>query len=157
MKVFLVHSVWPVIASIFTAFFVMLIFEFTNAMMYPFPADLDVNNIEQVREFAGQLPFFAFIMVLLGWILGSFAAGVVVTLLTKHNLHHGRNLTILVGIVLALFGLFNNFVFLPGVQPLWLFIIGTVSFIIFSYLGHLVFISQFIKGKPTLPETPLYS
>jgi hypothetical protein len=157
MKVFLVHSVWPVIASIVTAFIVMLAFEFTNAMMYPFPAELDVNNIEQVKEFASTLPFFAFLMVLLGWMCGSFAAGVIVTLLTKHNLHHGRRLTILVGIVLTLLGLFNNFVFLPGVQPIWLVTIGTVTFMIFSYLGHHVFASQFSKGRPTMPETPLYS
>jgi hypothetical protein len=157
MKVFLKHSVWPVIASLLTAFVVMLAFEYTNALMFPFPAELDVNNLEQVRDFARSLPFFAFLMVMLGWAAGSFIAGVVVTLLSKRNLNHGRKLTIFVGVLLTLFGIFNNFVFLPGVQPIWLVVLGVVIFMIFAYLGHHVLASQLNKSHPTLPETPLYS
>ncbi len=149
MNKLLTRWVWPLIASVLTALLVMIAFEFTNMLMYPFPAGFDANNLEQVRAFTKTLPLLAFIMVLLGWTIGSFAAGIVASRLTQPDLNHGRVITLIAGSLLTALGLFNNFVFLVGVQPLWFVTLGTVSFIIFSYLGHHLFSIQFRKSHPS--------
>lgn len=136
MKLFLKNSVWPVVAGLLVAFVIMMLFEFTNSRLYPFPAGFDVKDLNALKAFTRTLPPFAFIMVLLGWTGGSWVAGVVVSKMTPNNRIGARNLTFVVGGLLTFFGLLNNFIFLPGIQPLWFVLAGIPTFLACSYAGH---------------------
>jgi hypothetical protein len=130
MKQFLKLKFWPVIAGLFTAFAVMMVLEFINSFFYPLPVDLDFNNPTAVQAFTASLPWNAFILVLLGFILGAFSAGYVTTYLSKEI---NYRLSFAVGIILTLLAILNN---LMIGHPFWFNVIGLPTFIIFSFLGH---------------------
>lgn len=130
MKYFLTRKVWPVVAGLLTAFIVMLIAEYINSLIYPLPEDLDWMDTEAVQAFTASLPWTAFVLVLLGWVLGSFKAGCVTAYLSKER---SFRLPLLVGVILTILGIINNATL--G-HPLAFNIIGLPVFIIFTYLGH---------------------
>jgi hypothetical protein len=50
---------------------VMMVFEYTNHLMYPFPEGFDTTNLQAIQEFGKTMPIFAFVMILLGWFFGT--------------------------------------------------------------------------------------
>ncbi len=72
---FLKLKVWPVVAGFVVASIVMMAFEFTNSLFFPLPSDLDWMDTAAVQALTASLPWTAYILVLLGWIAGSFAGG----------------------------------------------------------------------------------
>jgi len=119
----------PILAGLIAAFAVMMTFEFTNSLLFPFPADLDTQSLEQVRAFAAQMPHTALILVALGWMIGSTLGGYVSTKLSKSK---ELRPALTVGIVLTLLGAVNAWMIQ---NPLWFHVGGLSIFIIFSYLG----------------------
>ncbi len=106
----------------------MMTFEFTNSLLFPFPADLDKQSLEQIRAFAAQMPLSALILVACGWTIGSTLGGYVCTKLSKTA---ATALTL--GGVLTLFAGLNAWMIQ---NPLWFHVGGLPVFIIFSYLGY---------------------
>ena len=129
---FLKKKLLPVVAGFVAAFAVMMAFEFTNSLLFPFPAGMDTNDLEAVRAFSRSLPATAFILVIGGWALGSFAAGWLTTRLSGESSYR---LSLLVGILLTVLGIANNIMFVP--QP-WVNVIGLPLFLVGSYIGHAV-------------------
>lgn len=107
----------------------MMAFEFTNSLLFPFPADLDKQSLEQIRAFAAQMPLTALILVACGWILGSTVGGYVSTKLSKTK---SSATALTLGGVLTLFAGLNAWMIQ---NPLWFHLGGLPVFIIFSYLG----------------------
>ncbi len=130
MKNFLKTKTWPVVAGLLVAFITMTIFEYINSFIYPLPIDLDTRNPEAVWAFTASLPWTAYILVFLGWIIGAFKAGWVTTYLTKEKTY---KLSFMVGIILTILGVINNI--LIG-HHLLFNIVGLPMFILFTYLGH---------------------
>ncbi|MFA6050067.1 MAG: hypothetical protein WC761_02615 [Candidatus Paceibacterota bacterium] len=130
MKNFLKLKVWPVIAGLLTAFVIMTLFEYINSFFFPLPEGNNINDIYQLHAFTASLPWTAYILVLLGWIVGAFKAGCVVTYLSKENTY---KLSLLTGVILTIFGLFNNLVIGHDVV---FNIIALPMFVVFTYLGH---------------------
>lgn len=130
MKNFLKNKTWPVFAGLLTAFVAMVIFEYVNSLFYPLPENLDWSDYEAVRQFTASLPFSAYILVFLGWIFGSFKAGCVTTYLSGERTYQ---LSFLVGIVLTILGIANNWMI--GHDMLFN-VVGLPMFIIGTYLGH---------------------
>jgi predicted signal transduction protein with EAL and GGDEF domain len=126
-------KILPVLAGIFSAFAVMMTFEFTNSLLFPFPADLDTQSLEQVRAFAAQMPLTALILVALGWMIGSTLGGYLSTKLAKTS---SAQPALIVGIVLTLLGAVNACMIQ---NPLWFHVGGLAFFIIFSYLGFKIY------------------
>ncbi len=125
-----------ILIGLLVSFFVMTFFEFVNSLFFPFPKGTNTMDLEQVRVFTNTLPPIAFIVVLLGWAAGSLAAGYMTT---KRALKTGldvKRVVTLLAIILTGFAALNNFVFLPGVQPLWFNIVGLPLFAIFTYIGY---------------------
>lgn len=138
MKNFLKMKLWPVVAGLLTAFIAMIFFEFINSFIYPLPADLDIMNPEAVWAFTASLPWTAYILVFVGWVLGAFKAGCVTTYLSKEREY---KLSFLVGVLLTLGGIANNLM----IGHAMLFnIIALPMFIVFTYLGH----RYLLKVKP---------
>jgi hypothetical protein len=130
MTLFLRRTVWPVFAGLLVAFIIMMLFEFTNSYFYPLPEGLDIYDSNAVKAFTATLPWTAYILVIIGWILGSFKAGCVTTYLAKETTYR---LTAVVGGLLTLMGVLNNVMLghslLFNIVTIPLFFVGT-------YYGH---------------------
>ncbi|MES3031294.1 MAG: hypothetical protein V4697_02670 [Patescibacteria group bacterium] len=131
MKTFLKTKLWPVVAGLLTAFVVMMICEFINSIFYPLPTDLDIRNVEAVHAFTASLPWVAYILVFVGWVLGAFKAGCVTTYLSKESTYR---LSLRVGIILTILGLLNN---IAIGHDVFFTVIALPMFIVFTYLGHI--------------------
>lgn len=107
----------------------MMTFEFTNSLLFPFPADLDKQSLEQIRAFAAQMPLSALILVACGWTIGSTLGGYVCTKLSKTKT---AATALTLGGVLTLFAGLNAWMIQ---NPLWFHVGGLPVFIIFSYFG----------------------
>lgn len=130
MKNFLKLRLWPVVAGLLTAFVIMMIFECINSLFFPLPDGLDIMDPVAVRAFTETLPWTAYILVFLGWVVGSFKAGCVTTYLSKEETYR---LSFDVGILLTILGILNN---LMIGHSMFFNIIGLPMFILFTYLGH---------------------
>lgn len=130
---FLKTKVWPVVAGFIVASIVMMAFEFTNSFFFPLPSDLDWMDTAAVQALTASLPWTAYILVLLGWMAGSFKGGWVASYLSGDRQY---KTALALGIILTLAGIWN--VMLLG--HLLLFnIIALPQFLIFTYLGFLYF------------------
>lgn len=120
-------TIWPIIAGLLTAFVVMMVFEFVNSFFFPLPEGMALTD---VKSFTETLPWTAYILVLGGWIVGSFLAGYITTRLSRGRSYH---LVLSVGIVLTLLGVINNMMI--G-HDMVFNVLGLPMFIIFTHLGY---------------------
>ncbi len=127
---FLKLKVWPVFAGFVVASIAMMIFEFANSYLYPLPSDLDWMDTAAVQAFTAALPWTAYILVLLGWMAGSFAGGWIATRLSGDRQYRKA---LALGVILTLAGIWN--VMLIG-HSLLFTVISLPQFLIFTYLGH---------------------
>lgn len=130
MKKFLRFKLWPVLAGLITAFIVMIVFEYVNSYFFPLPQGLDTTDMSAVYDFTKSLPWTAYILVLAGWIVGSFKAGCVTTYLARETSY---KMSFVVGVVLTMIGVINN---LMIGHAMYFNLIGLPMFLIFTYLGH---------------------
>jgi hypothetical protein len=105
MKQAFKERVWPVTAGLFSAFLIMMLFEYVNSHFYPLPVDLDWRDSNAVALFTDSLPWTAYILVISGWITGSYAAGYITTRLARERAYI---LTLITGGILTFMGLLNN-------------------------------------------------
>ncbi len=123
-------KVWPVIAGLLVAFIAMMIFEYVNSLFFPLPKNVDLTNLAAIHSYTASLPWTAYILVFLGFAIGAFKAGCVTTYLSKEKTYR---LSLIVGIILVLFGIANN----VAIGHDMIFnIVGLPMFIVFTYLGH---------------------
>lgn len=130
MKNFIKRKLWPVLAGLLTAFIVMMIFEYVNSLIFPLPEELDFNDTAALQAFTATLPWTAYILVLLGWIIGAFKAGVVTTFFSREQKY---KFSFVVGVILTFLGIINNLVI--G-HDMVFNMIALPVFILFTYLGH---------------------
>ncbi len=140
---FLKTKVWPVVAGFIVASIVMMAFEFTNSFFFPLPNDLDWMDTAAVQALTASLPWTAYILVILGWMAGSFAGGGVATRLSGDTRYRTA---LALGIILTLAGIWN--VMLLG-HPLLFSITSIPQFLIFTNLGH----QYFLRSKKTVQLT----
>lgn len=133
MKEYLKQNIWPVIAGFGIASVIMTAFEYANSLIYPFPEGMNTRDLEQVREFSMSMPSTAYILVFLGWAVGTFVAAVLVSKMVVDKKKTFNLLSALV-IILTLAGLFNNIAF---AAPVWFIILGILVFPVFAYFGYL--------------------
>lgn len=133
-------KVWPVFAGLITAFIIMMIFEYINSYFFPLPDGLIISDSKAVQAFTATLPWTGYILVLIGWIIGSFKAGCVTTYLSRENTY---KLSFVTGIILTLLGLINN---LAIGSPTLFSVISLPVFIIFTYLGH-IYLNKVLRGR----------
>lgn len=141
MKRFLTMKLWPVIAGLLTAFIIMMAFEFVNSFLFPLPEGIDLRSVEAIHAFIASLPWHAYVLVFLGWAIGAFKGGYVTTYLSKERTYQ---LSLAVGIILALFGLANN---LAIGHHAFFTVITLPLFIVFTYLGQRYFLQAKKKRR----------
>ncbi|WP_372367181.1 hypothetical protein [Candidatus Uabimicrobium sp. HlEnr_7] len=114
--------------------------EYIGHLVYPVPTDLDLNNKEQMKEYVKNLPFGAFLFVLLAWATGVGFGSFVATKVNKNKMISG----ITVGIFFLLATIIN-LIIIP--HPTWFLLCGLSVFPIFSFLGAKVADSNCSKTK----------
>lgn len=118
------------VVSLLAAFLIMMAFEYVNSLIFPFPSNINLYDLESVRAYTATMPWNAYILVWLGWIVGSLVAGWLSVTLSKSK---SIVLPLILGILLTALGLFNNIML--G-SPLWVTILGLFLFIIPVWGGY---------------------
>lgn len=118
------------VAGFFVASAVMMLFEYINSFFFPLPADLDWTDAAAVHAFTLSLPWTAYILVILGWALGSFKGGCVTTYVAHEKQFR---VTAVLAAILVIAGIGN--VLMIGHPPLFT-ALGIAVLAVCPYLGH---------------------
>lgn len=124
------RNILSVIAGLATAMITFAITESINSSLHPAPANIDFKNAEAVASYFNNQPISFWLLVLLGWMIGSLLCGFLIKKISKSN---HKNLPIIAGIILTLSAV-ANFFLLP--HPTWFIIVGLLVFIPTTLLGH---------------------
>src|SRR5258706_16040040 len=119
----MVRSIWAFVVAIIAAVVIMMIVEIANPMVMPPPSPEIMNDPARLHEFMANGPVRAYLIVLFGYILASFAGGFVVRKISRRP---GIRVPLVVGAVFPLF-VVAIFLFLPG-KLLWLVFVILVVF-----------------------------
>ena len=130
MKTFFTKRMWPVIAGLITAFAIMMVLEYINSFFFPLPENLDIRDPLAVKAFTASLPFTAYILIFLGFVLGAFKGGQVTAHISQEKTY---KLSCYVGVILTLLGIFNGI--LIG-HNIFFMIISIPMFMLFTYFGY---------------------
>lgn len=128
------RKILAVVVALIAAFATIMIVQMLNSLAVSPPSADVLNDPAKMREFMTHLPASAYVVVYLGYVLGSFAGGFIVTKMSRRE-SPGISLPILIGAILTVGGILNFFVALPG-QPTWFVALSLISYIPFSLLGH---------------------
>lgn len=130
----MLKRIGAVLLGLLAASVVMTVFEFTNSFLFPFPAGIDIDNIDAVRAFTAALPWTAYLLVLLGWFLGALLGGFVVSRFLKAKT---RGPALALAMLLIVAGIANNVMI--G-APMLMSVLGAAIFLGGSLLGHVWFL-----------------
>ena len=122
-----------VVVALIAAIAVIVIVQMVNTLVVPMPGSEITGDPAKFREFLLTMPTTAYVVILIGYFLGSFAGGFIVKNMSRRE-SSGMTLPLVIGGILTVGGLLNFFVLLPG-QPSWFVIIGLLIFIPVSLLG----------------------
>lgn len=105
------------------------IFEYISVYAFPLPAEIDTQDINSITENMNNIPLINLILVIASYGLASLIAGFVsVKIKTGNSIIPILN----IGILLTIFG-FINFITIP--HPIWMILVGSVTFIPMTWLG----------------------
>jgi hypothetical protein len=121
------RSIVATAAGIVTGVIVISAVESVANSMYPLPAGVDSNNLEALRAAIVTMPNGAFLMIMLGHMLGALSAGIVSMLIAKDTFRP----TLVCGGMFLVFGLIN-LVVLPHPSFMWTEALGYIPL---AYLG----------------------
>ncbi|MCU0322319.1 MAG: hypothetical protein MUE72_07880 [Chitinophagaceae bacterium] len=126
----MMRNVISVIAGLATAIITFLLVESLNNSLHPVPNNLDFKDPLAVKTFYEQQPVTLWLLVLLGWAMGSFFCGLLIQLIGKNP---NKKLPIIAGSILTVSAI-ANFVLLP--HPIWCIVVGLLIFIPSTIIGH---------------------
>lgn len=127
------RKILAVVVALIVATAVMIIVEMINSLVFKPPGSDVMNDPAKLREYMANGPAMAYVVVLIGYVLASFAGGFIVTKISR-QVSTGSTLPIVVGAILTVLGVMN-YVMLPG-QPVWYFVLALLTFIPVTLLGH---------------------
>ncbi len=128
----ILRRILGVILGFVVATAVMLLIEFTNGhLLYPGlgQAAKGVKDPARIAEIMASAPTGAFVVVLVGWLLGSIAGGWAATRFTRRD--SGAPALIL-GVLLTLAGISNNLMLPP---PAWFWVASLAVLLPGSWYG----------------------
>ena len=120
------RSILGVVLGFFAASVVMMIVEWTNThVLYPEIGKLaeGVTDREQFRAIMASAPVGVFLVVILGWVLGSTAGGFLATWIGKKPPYRHA---VILGVLLTIAGILVNLKMPP---PAWFWIATLLVFI----------------------------
>ena len=126
------RKILAVVVALIVAFAIMMIVEMIKSLVIMPPSSDVMNDPAKLREYMANGPVQAYVIVLIGYFLASFAGGFLVKNMSRRE-SPGMSLPILIGVILTVCGILN-FVMLPG-QPVWFMAVAMLIFIPVSLLG----------------------
>lgn len=114
----MVRRILAVIAGIIVGSIGIWLMERLGHSLYPFPADLKLDDIEGFKAYVDNLPFMGKFIVILGYALGALLSGFVATKVVGNN---KPTAAMICGIIFLFFTLYNM-VLLP--TPAWFWVLG---------------------------------
>jgi predicted MFS family arabinose efflux permease len=117
------------LAGLIAGYVLITIFEIVGTLVYPLPAGVDPMNMEALREIVDQIPAGAFVFIIVGWGVGTFAGSWVAGRIATRN-KSARGLVVTV--LLTLGGLFT---LLAIPHPVWVWVLGLAALVGGGYAG----------------------
>lgn len=125
----MLRNILAVIAGLVAGIIVISIVEFLGHGVYPLPTDIDPTDEAAMQEVMMKAPVGALLLVIVAYVFGSFAGGLVASWLSRST--PMRN-AIIVGILLLVAGVVNVFM-IP--HPVWYLVLSLAVYLPFAYLG----------------------
>jgi hypothetical protein len=94
------------------------------------PPGINQNDLTAISGVVKQLPLSAFLFLLVNYIICSFLAGIVSTLVSKREM---ITPALIVGIILTLGGLYNV---ISINHPMWFTVLNLLIYLPFTYFGY---------------------
>ncbi|MFN6964194.1 MAG: hypothetical protein ACK4S4_10575 [Pyrinomonadaceae bacterium] len=130
------RKILGIVAGWITAWAIFALFEMIASAFAPQPpGNLSHMTTDEVRRFMLSLPPSGYVMMLVGYVIGSFAGGWMATKVAQARTTPA--FALIVGVLLMLVGVAKFFVLLPG-QPMWFIAASMITYIPLAYLGYLV-------------------
>ncbi len=143
----MLRSLGAIVLGFVTAFVLITLFEFLSLATMPAGIDPmdDPASLERAMQ-AGQVPFIAMLLVVLGYAAGAFAGGWVAEKVARRwPMRHA----LILGVLLTLAGISN----LASFQhPLWMAIATLLVFLPLAYLGGRLALRAAAAVPPPEPE-----
>lgn len=125
----MIRNILSAIAGLVVAWILFTAIQAGGHYMIPPEIDLDLADPYSVRAYMASLTPAMFAVVLAGYAVGSFGAGLVIGKIAEST---SNAIPIIVGAILTL-GWVMNLIWLP--HPMWVAILGFFMFIPFTILG----------------------
>lgn len=77
------RSILSIIAGIAVGILAFFFLEMMNLSIYPIPSGLDVKNQVEVDKYVHNLPYSAFIMIVVAYIIGTFLASFIAGMVAR--------------------------------------------------------------------------
>ncbi|HXH93987.1 MAG TPA: hypothetical protein VNN25_20575 [Thermoanaerobaculia bacterium] len=116
-----------IIAGMIAAFALVASAEAIVHVLYPPPPGTNMDDFEQVKRFIAALPVPAYLLVLTGWLIGTFVAAWLAAKIARDPFAG-----YIVGTLLLAAGIFNA-IKIP--QPMWFSIVSFVIYIGATWVG----------------------
>lgn len=127
------RKILAVVVALIVATAIMIIVEMLNSLQLKPPGNDVLNDPAKLREYMANGPAMAYVVVLIGYVLASFAGGFIVTKMSR-QVSSGTTLPLVVGGILTVAGILN-YVMLPG-QPVWFLVLSLLTFVPVTLIGH---------------------
>ena len=126
----MLNRISSILTGIAVGIGLIFIMEFISHAIYPLPAGLNPEKMEDMRQIMKQMPLGALIMVMVGYFIGALGGGIVCTLMSKE--FKFKNV-MFVGLILTVFGILN---FMTVPHPMW-FMVGSLAvYFAGAFLGY---------------------
>jgi hypothetical protein len=122
-----------VVVALIVAVAIMMVVEMGNSIIVMPPSQEIMNDRAALCDYMARGPVTAYVVVLIGYFLAAFAAGFIVTKMSRRE-SPGMTLPLIVAALLEL-GMIANVVMLPC-QPVWFIVIGLIIFVPMTLIGH---------------------
>jgi hypothetical protein len=128
----MVKNILSVLVGLVASSFIIFALEIAGHIIYPAPADLDLNNMEAIKTFTSAAPPIVFVLVIIAYAIGSLVGGFIAAAIASKN---KMTKAITVGGILMGLGAYNLFM-IP--HPIWTIIISIFLFIPCSWIGGML-------------------
>lgn len=128
------RKILALVVALIVAFAVIMIVQMLNALVVLPPSPEVMRDPARLTDYMANLPTTAYVVVLVGYFLGAFSGGYIVTKMSRRE-SPGMALALIVGLILTIGGILNFFVLLPG-QPTWFTVAAMLIYIPVALLGH---------------------
>lgn len=125
----MLRKIIGVMGGIMTAMFIITIVESLNAKLYPLPKGVSSADRDAMQLYINNLPATAFMILLSGYLSGSFFCGLVIRLIAGSN---DKTPAYLAGVGLTTAGIVNFFSY---EHPWWVIITGLLIFLPVTLYG----------------------